>query len=436
MKKHFLIILLAVTTLACKSQTLYFPPITGDTWDTISPASLGWCSDEIDTLLQYLEDKNSKAFIVLKDGKIVIEKYFGTFAADSAWYWASAGKTLTAFAVGMAKQDGYLSINDMSSDYLGEGWTVCSPEKEDLITVKNQLTMTSGLDDGVPDPYCTIDTCLQYLADADTRWAYHNGPYTLLDEVIQTATSQTLNSYINENIKAPTGMTGFYFPVGYNNIFFSNARSMARFGLLILNKGNWDGDQIMEDTAYFSQMISPSQTLNKSYGYLWWLNGKESFMVPGLQIIFPGSWSPHAPDDMIAALGKDGQFINVVESENLVFIRMGNNPGTGEVSFTYNDTIWQKLNEVMCDEVSVESISETHKIKTYPNPAHDHFTIALPQQVFTLTLFDITGNSLSEYPDVFDSIEIETRGLAGGIYFVRVVTADQMIYTARIVVIQ
>ena len=78
--------------LNSQAQNLYFPPLTGNAWDTISPVSLGWCPDKIDSLTDYLENKNTKAFILLKDGKIVIEKYFGTFTADSLWYWASAGK--------------------------------------------------------------------------------------------------------------------------------------------------------------------------------------------------------------------------------------------------------------------------------------------------------------------------------------------------------
>ena len=60
---------------------------------------------------------------------------------------------------------------------------------------------------------------------------------------------------------------------------------MARFGLLILNNGNWDGNQIMTDTNYFNQMLNSSQSLNESYGYLWWLNGKTSYMLPGLSLI-------------------------------------------------------------------------------------------------------------------------------------------------------
>ena len=69
------------------SQSLYFPPLTGNVWETTSPATLGWCEDKLPELYDYLESANSKGFIVLKDGKIVIEKYFGSFTKDSLWYW-------------------------------------------------------------------------------------------------------------------------------------------------------------------------------------------------------------------------------------------------------------------------------------------------------------------------------------------------------------
>jgi hypothetical protein len=75
-----------------KSQSIYFPPLVGDQWETTMPASLNWNMEAIGELYDYLGENNSKAFILLKDGKIVMEKYFGTFTKDSAWYWASAGK--------------------------------------------------------------------------------------------------------------------------------------------------------------------------------------------------------------------------------------------------------------------------------------------------------------------------------------------------------
>ena len=106
---------------------------------------------------------------MLKDGKIAIEKYFGTFTKDSLWYWASAGKTLTAFLVGQAQEDGLLSIGDSTSKYLGVGWPGLTPEQERKITIRHQLTMTTGLDDGLEDNHCTLDSCLQFLAEPGTR---------------------------------------------------------------------------------------------------------------------------------------------------------------------------------------------------------------------------------------------------------------------------
>ena len=134
------------------SQPLYFPPTNNNLpWDTLSPIALNWCPDKIDSLYSYLGIQDTKGFIVLKDGKIVLEKYFGSFTKDSLWYWASAGKTITSFLVGKAQEENYLSILDTTSDYLGNGWTNCPLIKERKITIRNQLTMTTGLDDMVPD---------------------------------------------------------------------------------------------------------------------------------------------------------------------------------------------------------------------------------------------------------------------------------------------
>lgn len=430
MKKILLFLFLLSFGTGLKAQSMYFPPLAGTTWDTISPTSLGWCPDKIDTLLNYLEDRNSKAFIVLVDGKIVIEKYFGSFTMDSVWYWASAGKSLTAFTVGIAQQEGYLSISDTTSEYLGTGWTVCPAPKEDMITIRHQLTMTTGLDDGVADYTCTDSICLQYLADAGTRWAYHNGPYTLLDGVIQNSTGMSLNTYVAQKVAIPTGMTGIYLPQGYNNVYFSKPRSMARFGLLVLNKGNWNGNQIMTDTTYFNQMVNTSQSLNPSYGYLWWLNGKSSYMVPGLQTVFPGSLNPNAPADMFAAMGKNGQMINVVPSMNLVFIRMGNAPGVGlAVPATFNDTIWQHLNDIMCTTSVPQNDPEFFHV--FPNPSKNIFQVQLSKpgdfkMVVTNTLGEVLFVS-----NITDKSTVDMSSFSNGMYYISLYNS-QSTYTCKI----
>src|ERR1700754_917816 len=190
------------------SASLYFPPLSGTDWQTVTPASLGWNETNLNALYPYLQSKDTKAFIILKSGKIVAEKYFGTFTQDSLWYWASAGKTMTGFLVGIAQEEGLLNINDRSSKYLGTGWTSEPLAKENLITIKNQLTMTTGLDDGVSDPDCTLPGCLIYKADAGTRWAYHNAAYTCLDGVIQNASGMSFNAYFQTKLRDRIGMNG------------------------------------------------------------------------------------------------------------------------------------------------------------------------------------------------------------------------------------
>ncbi|MDB2362629.1 beta-lactamase family protein [Flavobacteriales bacterium] len=347
---------------ASVSAQSYFPPNDSSEWDTLSPSSLDWCPEKIDSLYAFLNETNSKSFILLKDGKIVLEQYFDEHTDSSFWYWASAGKTLSSFLVGIAQEEGFLNVNDTTSDYLGSGWTYSSPEEEEKITIWNQLTMTSGLDDGVSNPFCSDDSCLIYLAAPETRWAYHNAPYTLLRPVLENATGQGINIYANQRLLNPIGMDGVFSYVGYDNVFSSTTRSMARFGLLIQNNGEWDGTQILSDEDYFSQLVNTSQALNESYGYLWWLNGKSSFMLPGSQFVFDGSIFPNAPNDVIAALGKNGQIINVVPSENMVWVRMGNASSTGLVETNLNIGVWNYINDLSCVS-TVESFTNTNSKK-------------------------------------------------------------------------
>jgi CubicO group peptidase (beta-lactamase class C family) len=407
-------LLLLFVLFACPTfAQVYFPPTNGNTWETITPGELGWCEDQIPELFTFLESNNTKAFIVLKNGKIVIENYFGTFTQDSLWYWASAGKTLTSYLVGIAQQNGQLSINDLSSSYLGSGWTSCTASQENNITVRNQLTMTSGLDDGVIDPYCTDPNCLIYSADAGTRWAYHNAPYTLLDGVLEGATGQTLNGLVFSALKQPTGMDGFFFQSGYNNVFLSTARSMARFGILMQNDGNWNGNQLMTDANYFQEMITPSQNLNNAYGYLWWLNGQSSYMVPGSQIELPGMLFPHAPSDVYAALGKNGQFLNVSPSEGLVFIRMGNAPDNSLVPFLLNDQIWEKLNYVMCTPVA-ENAEENFML----NQTATSMRINWPGKAFSCEVHGSDGKCIATFSSK-ETADISTLQWAQGVYFIK-----------------
>lgn len=334
----------ATTEIPTSSEAMYFPPLNSDTWETKSFSSLGWHQDKVQDLLNYLETKHSKSFMVIQNGRIVMENYFSGHTASTPWYWASAGKTLTSAVTGIAEQEGFLNINNKVSAYIGTGWTSEPLAKENLITCRNLLTMTSGLDDSLGDDVSPAN--LKYKADAGTRWAYHN-VYVKLQDVVAAATGQTWPQYFNAKLRDKIGMTGSWIQSGDNSVYWSTTRSMARFGLMALNNGNWNGTQIVNST-YFQNSVNTSQSINLAYGYLWWLNGKSSYHPPQSQYQFSGKLIPSAPDDMFCALGKNDQKIYVVPGKKIVIIRMGDaadnvNPALSD----FDDVLWQKINAVI-----------------------------------------------------------------------------------------
>ena len=111
-----------VQPIVTADSAMYFPPIAGNEWRANSAASLGWNQNQLSNTLNFLGTKGTKAFIILKNGRVVVEQYYGSFTQDSIWYWASAGKTMTAYLVGIAQKNGLININDRSSQYLGTGW--------------------------------------------------------------------------------------------------------------------------------------------------------------------------------------------------------------------------------------------------------------------------------------------------------------------------
>lgn len=332
---------------------MYFPPIGSATWETTDPGELGWDTTQIPALISLLEQGGTRGFILLKNGKIVLEHYAGNtllfnqpFTRETRWYWASAGKTLVAATVGEAQSAGLLDINAPTTTYLGPGWTSMTTTQENAITVRNQLAMTTGLDYRLANGVGTAPADLKYLADPGTLWYYHNAPYDLLKSVVTSAAGEPFNDYFERKIAAPIGITGTWEQIGESNVFLSPPRSMARFGLLVLNEGKWEDNRVL-DADFLRASTSTSQQINPSYGYLWWLSGKESFHLPGSLLSFNGPLIPEAPADMVCGLGKNGQYVCIVPSQNIVLVRMGDNPDESLVPITYLRDIWGVLNTVI-----------------------------------------------------------------------------------------
>ncbi|MGB3800648.1 MAG: serine hydrolase [Lewinella sp.] len=400
-------------------QQLYFPPVTGSEWRQRSATELGYDTEAIDRLYNYLEQVNSKAFLLLEDGEIVLEHYMNGFGPDSLHYWASAGKTLLSAAVGIAAAADDIDLNASSSDYLGTGWTSCEANEEARITVLDQLRMTTGMDD-TGTLGCTDVECLRCVAEPGARWAYHNAPYTLLHDVIEAATGQTPTQYIRRHFRNATGIAGAYLPLGDDlRVFFSTPRVMARFGLLLLAKGRWSNTQLVP-ADYVSRMSTTSQPHNQSYGLLTWLNGQPTHMLNGSREVFEGPLLADAPSDAYFAAGANGQFLNVVPSRGLVWLRLGDEPsaGTGEyVGADFNNEIWKRVNGVLGDSpTAVLAPVEVTTAAVYPNPARGTVNVRSPEPMHSLELFDFTGRRIRYLPVGGKLAELPVAGESAGIY--------------------
>lgn len=434
LKKLLLTIVMLFLPAFLQAQDVYFPPPSNAEWETSHPALLGWDTEKLDEIIQWLGENETRAFIILKDGKIVVEHYYQNFSRQTPWYWASAGKTVTAYLIGVLAMEGLIDIHSPVSDYLGRGWTSMPSEKENLITVWHQLTMTTGLDYTVDDLSCTLPECLKYRSDAGEQWFYHNAPYTLLTNVIESATGQELNDFLDSRSEDIPGFSASYADgllSEFNRVVFSRALDMARFGLFISQNASWDGAASTLSAEFYQDMLTPSQELNPSYGYLWWLNGQDSYIPPVFPVSFDGPLSSSAPSDMVSALGLNSQILSIVPSEELVVVRMGADPGS---LFDFNDEKWERLSAVLnlSTNVEQEAPSGFRLYQNFPNPFNPSTVISFEVPELThvrLDVFDAAGRHVAKLLDEGRSagthqVSFNASGLSSGIYYYRLRAGD------------
>ena len=212
---------------------------------------------------------------------------------------ASVQKSVVSFLVAIARERGKLDIDRTVTNYLGKGWSKALLKQEEKITVRHLMTMTSGLNES-----------LEYEHPAGTVWQYNTRAYSKMIHVLTTVTGMSISQLTHEWLTAPTGMRESRWEMrrwvrknhAANTVgFVTSARDSARFGLLVLAQGKWDGRSVLKNPKYLLESIQPSQDLKLSYGLLWWL-------------ISP-SWFPQAPHNAVAALGKLSRIICIVPSQ-------------------------------------------------------------------------------------------------------------------------
>ena len=157
-------------------------------------------------------------------------------------------------------------------------------------------------------------------------------------------------------------------------------------------------------------------------------------MAPGYQFVFPGSWSPAAPSDMFAAMGKNGQLLNIVPSMNLVWVRMGEEPSGNFVPFALNDTIWQYLDAAMCGVSSAGEAASSASVELYPNPVRDLLEITTSfTDGFSLEALGVTGSIFRTIPVLTAATKLDTSSWPAGIYYLRF-TGKRGVVVKRVIV--
>jgi CubicO group peptidase (beta-lactamase class C family) len=325
----------------------YYPPLTGEAWETVAPAAIGWDAAALDSAIAYAGARNSTALLVLHRGRLVAERYWRGWTPATAAQIASAGKSVAAVLVGGLQERGRLRLGDTVSAILGPGWSRAAPAAERAITVRHLLTMSSGLDED-----------LRVVVPAGTRFYYNNPAYFKTFDVIQRAAGRGVNDVMREQLSSRIGLRAAEWRAvveedgtpGFR--LWMTARDMARFGLLVAARGRWAGEPVVADTAFLAAMLAPQAPDNPAYGYLWWLNGQGTYRLPGPMALptYRGPLVPNAPPDLASALGRGDKKIYVSRALDVVVVRHGLD-ATDDVlplgPSSFDDELWRRLRAAM-----------------------------------------------------------------------------------------
>ena len=333
-------------------RRLYFPPVD-EPWETVDPSEVGWNAARLDAALAVAGARSSTGVVILHRGRILAERHWtldapsrghvnGSHGANAVGHAvedvASVQKSVVAVLVGLAQERGLLTLDDPVSDHAGR-WTEATEEQERAVTIRHLMAMTTG-----------VTPALEHDAPPGSKWLYNTPAYHHLLRIVAAAAGLDRNEVTREWLTGRLGMRdSSWEPRPWANSaiatgFATTARDLARFGLLILAGGTWDGATVVEDKNYLVEMLRPSQALNPSYGLLWWTNGQTSSMSWAIPpVTTAGTLIPAAPNDLVAAQGARDRKLYVVPSLDLVVSRLGDN-GSLEGS-SFNDAFWERLIE-------------------------------------------------------------------------------------------
>ena len=353
MKKLFAlltVLVLVSVTVGCTTKTAVSPsqvaPQTTTTsldkrpywptqeWQVTTPEKQDVDSTTLDRITSYVQDSGLEvdSVIVIRHGYIVYEKYFrAPWNKDRIHNIYSCTKSVMGSLVGIAVQQGKIkSLNDKMLNYFPNRTIQNLDERKKSITLLNLMTMKGGFDwaertypySDPRNPWIQAlrsNDTIQFVLDRPmaaqpgTVWAYNGGYSQIFSAIVTDKTGMNTMEFAKKNLFSPLGITKFIWRTDRQGLYDAGGglsmtpRDMAKYGYLIMNKGMWDGEQIIP-ADFVAESIKTQTAFNANSGY-----GYESWWTIPL-------------DGYYYAAGIRGQRIYVMEKQDMVVVTTGNLP--------------------------------------------------------------------------------------------------------------
>ncbi len=340
-------------TLLAKGAKIVDAPITPLSELSLS-SELAWpygsaAPDRVDRFNELLDiafaeenperPKNTKAIVVVHQGRLIAEKYAEGVAVDTPLIGWSMAKSVTGLMTGILVKDGVL-VPDAPAPV--PQWQIREDDPRASITLDQLLRMSSGLE--FEETYSAATDVTQMLSNEpdaaafaakkplvgppDTIWSYSSGTTNIISAIIRRSVGDTLQDYYTfsqERLFRPLGIKSAVFEADQSGNFigssylYASARDWARLGQFCLQNGIWKDERLLPE-GWIQYLVTPtSTTTTNEYGAQFWLNLDPD--APALERPFPT-----LPMDAFYMSGYQGQIVLVIPSEELVITRLGFTP--------------------------------------------------------------------------------------------------------------
>ena len=291
----------------------------------------------------YAELHGSDSLVIQHNGKIVYENYWNDTKPESLFALHSITKTMNALLIGHAIEDGFIDSVDIPAATFIEEWKGSSKEK---IQIRDLLNMASGIQESYDfSPTSTrierimgLDIVTPNIAaetkgEPGTAFLHVNPNSQILGIIIERATGKRFSKYFSEKIWQPLGARDAFFFVDKQDgmihtdcCMWASVRDVVRVGEMMLNKGVFNGNQIIP-SGWVDEMLIPSKA-NVNYGMQLWL-GNEFVEYrpydPGTTTFANYHSEPFQADDVFFLDGLGKKRLYVIPSKSLVILRTGSN---------------------------------------------------------------------------------------------------------------